>query len=498
MRPALLLCLLTLSVMACSSKKAPRGNPPPGARGSPRAPKVASKQPSPPAPTVATPKPAKAPAPGKGGPAVAASPPFGYTPASLGRLGRLVSALRAQKSTVFKVRELLLKHMPDLEQTVPKLASVELLQIKKGGVLVAALVRLLPRGYKRCAEDNKATPTSAALFISRDGGKESLALSVEVVSDDLPLSGKSLKVELPDTPLDIPVFYVQYPYSGETCEEGGADFTQGTMVQVYIIAPLGVEQLGDTYPDSTSTSVPGNDRTSSMDLDWLAGKQAGTMYLAAILQDSEETTPCTGDPDDNSPDCQQTYTCKQTTTVFAVTRKESREIDRDKLAALKLREPALARLTPDYTGDTRRACRRILGDPATPVKKPGAALLDLSTPDASLPELARAMIKGGVTAAVVAKKLNSRGMRLYKKKQYSRAAVAFELSHKNDPSRVYPIYNRACMAGLLKDAPGAVAWLKKLEKLGTGNAKTFLRKAQKDRDFDPVRDTPQFKALGLK
>jgi hypothetical protein len=95
----------------------------------------------------------------------------------------------------------------------------------------------------------------------------------------------------------------------------------------------------------------------------------------------------------------------------------------------------------------------------------------------------------------VARQLNTRGMRLYKLRRLGRAAAAFELAHATDPRHELPIYNRACVAGLQRDAAAAAAWLGKLRQLGTGRAAKLLRGARRDRDFTAVRGAAAFKAV---
>jgi len=93
-----------------------------------------------------------------------------------------------------------------------------------------------------------------------------------------------------------------------------------------------------------------------------------------------------------------------------------------------------------------------------------------------------------VSLRTAAKQQNTVGFRLYKKKQYKKAGHFFELSHCIFPQYATPIYNRACVAGLQKDAKTAAIWLNKLNVLGTPKAKKSLLKALKDTDLDLVRN----------
>jgi len=124
-----------------------------------------------------------------------------------------------------------------------------------------------------------------------------------------------------------------------------------------------------------------------------------------------------------------------------------------------------------------------------------AALLDPETPDENIRIIANGLIARGTNKELVAKKLNTRGMKFYKVKAYNRAVFAFELSHSTDPSYELAIYNRACVAGIMGDAKLAADWLGRLKRVGTPKARKALRKAQTDHDFDSIRRTPVFKKV---
>jgi hypothetical protein len=147
-------------------------------------------------------------------------------------------------------------------------------------------------------------------------------------------------------------------------------------------------------------------------------------------------------------------------------------------------------------------------DDAAPSPKPGstppatppasvtlATLLDTNLPDAKLAVTAAKLVAQSESKRAVSSKLNTRGLRFYKSKLWFPAITAFETAHSIDPKFEFPVYNRACVAGLQKDASGAVVWLTKLKLLGTVKAKRMLLKAKKDSDFDRVRSSKVFKTF---
>jgi len=124
-----------------------------------------------------------------------------------------------------------------------------------------------------------------------------------------------------------------------------------------------------------------------------------------------------------------------------------------------------------------------------------AALLDPATPNENIRIITNGLIARGTNKELVAKKLNTRGMKFYKVKAYNRAVFAFELSHSIDSTYELAIYNRACVAGIRGDAKLAADWIGRLKRVGTPKARKALRKAQTDQDFDSIRRTPVFKRV---
>jgi len=122
-----------------------------------------------------------------------------------------------------------------------------------------------------------------------------------------------------------------------------------------------------------------------------------------------------------------------------------------------------------------------------------ASLLEPTTPDLQVALVAKGLLSNGEDRNVVAKKLNTRGMKFYKVKAFDRAVFAFELSHSTDPGYELAIYNRACVAGIQQQPELAADWLKKLKVIGTQKAQKALKKAKTDRDFNPVRGSPAFR-----
>jgi hypothetical protein len=122
-------------------------------------------------------------------------------------------------------------------------------------------------------------------------------------------------------------------------------------------------------------------------------------------------------------------------------------------------------------------------------------LLDLGLPDGRLRPLVARLAEQGYSRWTLGRKLNVRGFRLYKRRKYRRAVPAFELAHATDPRFPVPVYNRACVAGLRGDAGRAVAWLQRLERIGSAKARQLLKRAGRDKDFNKVREAATFKAF---
>ncbi len=126
-------------------------------------------------------------------------------------------------------------------------------------------------------------------------------------------------------------------------------------------------------------------------------------------------------------------------------------------------------------------------------------LLSLDVSDADLPELAAAMSAcEPVASEQVSQTLNTRGMRLYKAKEYARADAAFALAAAWGSSPK-PRYNRACVAALRGDAATA-AWML-WEVLYTRGEVDYhfefepaavkqAQRALEDKDFTAVRSSP--------
>ena len=123
-----------------------------------------------------------------------------------------------------------------------------------------------------------------------------------------------------------------------------------------------------------------------------------------------------------------------------------------------------------------------------------AALSNTTTPDDQLIKIATALVAQGSSKVAVAKQINTRGFRAYKLKDYDRAGSAFEAAHSVNPIYELPVLNRAGIAGLKGDAATCVAWLKKLQVIGTPKARKLLTdQVATDHDFDKVRDADVFK-----
>lgn len=90
---------------------------------------------------------------------------------------------------------------------------------------------------------------------------------------------------------------------------------------------------------------------------------------------------------------------------------------------------------------------------------------------------------------------NSRGMKLYKTKDYAGAAAAFRAAIAADPTHVLAHYNLACVLALTGDAAGAIAMLEWLAGSSAAQAARCLTKAAVDRDLTSVRGDAKVRSL---
>ncbi len=95
----------------------------------------------------------------------------------------------------------------------------------------------------------------------------------------------------------------------------------------------------------------------------------------------------------------------------------------------------------------------------------------------------------------IAIKLSGRGKKWLRKKKYDKAAAVFELAVRLDPTYALGYFQRARAGGMLKDVPGTLLWLRRLRAQDTVKAFRCLRWLHKDKDFDPIRQDPAFKAF---
>jgi tetratricopeptide (TPR) repeat protein len=87
------------------------------------------------------------------------------------------------------------------------------------------------------------------------------------------------------------------------------------------------------------------------------------------------------------------------------------------------------------------------------------------------------------------------GLKEHKKGKYRKALEYFETALSKDPGSVAALYNFACASSLDGNKDDAVEHLQRLVDLGTKEATVKVKKARTDRDFDPIRDDPDFKRV---
>lgn len=100
----------------------------------------------------------------------------------------------------------------------------------------------------------------------------------------------------------------------------------------------------------------------------------------------------------------------------------------------------------------------------------------------------------GKGALKKAKALNGKGFKAYKKKDYDKALQFYLQAVKAHPGYETALYNAACMYGKKNNAKDATKYLWHLKDIGSKSALEYVNKARVDADFEPIRNTREFKA----
>ena len=130
------------------------------------------------------------------------------------------------------------------------------------------------------------------------------------------------------------------------------------------------------------------------------------------------------------------------------------------------------------------------------------ALLNLALKDDELAALIERLLNAGAYHSDLGDKLNTRGMRLYKRGDYSAATQSFEWANELNYSHPKAAFNRAALAGRAGDALSTVYWLWRLRFMhiddyhpGSEETEALIAKSRKDPDFEPVRQAPEYRAF---
>ncbi|MBP7127346.1 hypothetical protein KBD49_13365 [Myxococcota bacterium] len=89
--------------------------------------------------------------------------------------------------------------------------------------------------------------------------------------------------------------------------------------------------------------------------------------------------------------------------------------------------------------------------------------------------------------------IRKKGMDRYQKKDWEGAIALFEQALERDPASTQLLYDAACAHALAGHREMAVEYLLRLADLATPDAMAKLAKARKDKDFDRMREDPDFK-----
>jgi hypothetical protein len=228
------------------------------------------------------------------------------------------------------------------------------LEVRKDFLLLA-FVRVTPKGHKACDEDGP-TQEVRALFVSKDeDGAERIAFTTDFSSSETKLfeAKKPAKVVFPPIAATVPVFEVHFDYDPR-CED--AQTQTGKMVELYHVGAA--ERVREAVPVETSSEVPGNANETRSTLAWIKAKAPATAFLVVTQVATSITYPCTGEPDNKSKECRPQHECARTTRAVEVTAQGAKVLE-DEPAALRRRDPALAKLRPDRDATSKAACDRL-------------------------------------------------------------------------------------------------------------------------------------------
>ena len=92
-----------------------------------------------------------------------------------------------------------------------------------------------------------------------------------------------------------------------------------------------------------------------------------------------------------------------------------------------------------------------------------------------------------------AEKIRQRGAAQLKRHGYSEAAADFNEALEHDPASVQALYDGACATALAGDAPKSIEFLRRLSDMATKPSIEKLHKARVDKDFESMRDDPEYK-----
>jgi tetratricopeptide (TPR) repeat protein len=90
-------------------------------------------------------------------------------------------------------------------------------------------------------------------------------------------------------------------------------------------------------------------------------------------------------------------------------------------------------------------------------------------------------------------RLRERGFAMYKRHEYDAAVATLQQALEHDPASIQALYDTACAYAANGDSPNAIEYLKRLSDIGSKPALAKLLKARTDRDFEAMRDDPEFK-----
>lgn len=279
------------------------------------------------------------------------------------KLENMVRALGSMKGTV-KIKDELAKLIPGFAtgdgKDLPDEASVEVLEVRRP-FLVMAFLRFTSKGPPQTddsCDDSGLQRDIRAMYVSADAPDRARirllgeSWSAHASFDAEFFDGKHAKAVVPPIVATVPVFEVYYDHEARC-----GHMESGKKLEIFHVGDG--KRIGEPVMLDTHQSVPGHASDRRAAIAWFTKTAPGTAHLAITQVNTETIWPCTGAPQDRSPECRTQYSCSRFTRMFVVTADSATELEQHQVESLRRADPALATLPLDRSEDSESACRRL-------------------------------------------------------------------------------------------------------------------------------------------